>query len=163
MTATQLTLDTSLLLEYWKDQNKRAVVERLIDLSRGAHVDLVVTARIREDVPRPPLSERIDQLAELNVQEGPSVTRLDFWGLGRDVLGDDVFVAVSQQLNEELGRMGRNPPDWRDWDHLHAHFLSGRSVFLTWDGRILEIATELHDRLGIDVKAPEAWLAETGL
>ena len=108
MTAIQLTLDTSLLLEYWKDQNKRAVVERLIDLSRGAHVDLVVTARIREDVPRPPLSERIDQLAELNVQEGPSVARLDFWGLGRDVLGDDVFVAVSQQLNEELARLG--PP-----------------------------------------------------
>lgn len=160
MAGTQVTLDTNLLLEYWKDQNKRAVVENLIELSRSGQVDLAVTARIREDVPRQPLSDNLNRLADLNVQEAASVTRLGFWVLGRDMLGDDTFVAVSQQLDEELTRRGRTPPDWRDWDHLHAHFLSRRSAFLTWDERILEIAPELLDRLRIVVKNPEAWLAE---
>ena len=160
MASTQVTLDTNLLLEYWKDQDRRAVVENLIELSRSGDVDLTVTARIREDVPRPPLSDSLDRLAELNVQETASVTRLDFWVLGRDMLGDDTFVAVSQQLDEELTRQGRTPPDWRDWDHLHAHFLSGRSVFLTWDARILEISPDLLDRLRIVVTNPEAWLAD---
>ena len=163
MAGTQITLDTNLLLEYWKDQNDRAVVEVLIALSRSGQVDLAVTARVREDVPRPPLSDRINQLPELNVHEAASVTRLGSWVLGRDMLGDDRFVAVSQQLDEELNRRGRIPPDWRDWDHLHAHFLSRRSAFLTWDERILEIARELLERLGVVVKSPEAWLSERGL
>jgi hypothetical protein len=76
MAGTQITLDTNLLLEYWKDQKDRAVVEVLIALSRSGQVDLAVTARVREDVPRPPLSDRINQLPELNVHEAASVTRL---------------------------------------------------------------------------------------
>ena len=32
----QVTLDTSVLLEYWKDQAKRALVERLLVLAREA-------------------------------------------------------------------------------------------------------------------------------
>ena len=161
--AIQLTLDTSLLLEYWKRQDKHTIVERLVELSRNGHVDLAVTARIREDVPNPPMADRIDGLSELGVLEEPSVARLEYWVLDQDMLGDDTFVAVSQELDEALQRRGRKPPDWRDWDHLHAHYLSGRSVFLTWDKRILQIASDLRARLGIDVKSPEAWLRESGL
>ena len=162
MTVPQITLDTNLLLEYWKDQKRRAVIERLIELSRRELVELVVTARIREDVPRFPLSEKIDQLSDLNVQEGPSITRLGCWVLDRDVLADDSFVEVSERVDDELRHRGRNPPDWRDWDHLHAHFLSGRSVFLTWDERILEAAAALQVELGIDVNTPEGWLVQSG-
>ena len=97
---------------------------------------------------------------ELNVQEGPSVARLGLWVLGRDMLGSDAFAIAVQELNAKLTHRGRNPPDWRDWDHIHAHFLSGRSAFLTWDERMLEIAPELYERLGIDVRLPETWLAE---
>ena len=34
------TLDTNLLLEYWKEQPKAAVVERLLDLAQNGHLDL---------------------------------------------------------------------------------------------------------------------------
>jgi hypothetical protein len=159
MNPPSLTLDTNLLLEYWKNQNRRETIEKLIALARDGKVDLVVTARIRDDVPRPPLSDSINRLAELNVQEGASVTRLGFWVLGRDMLGSDAFAATSQEMTDLLASRGRTPPDWRDWDHLHGHFLSGRSAFLTWDERILEIAPDLHQRLGIWVTSPQTWLA----
>ena len=159
MAADTLTLDTNLLLEYWKNQKKRSVVERLLELAGRGEVDLSVTARIHEDVPRPPLAERLNQLRELSIEETGSVTRLDFWDLGRDILGDDRFVAHSAELDAELRRTGKTPPDWRDWDHVHAHYLMRRDVFLTWDERIVELAGELKARLGLRVITPEEYLA----
>ena len=141
------TLDTNLLQEFWRDQAKAAVVERLLGLARSGQLDLAVTARIREDVPRPPLSDLINELSELNVQEIGSVTRLGHWVLGRDRLGDDRFIEVSHRLTEELCRRSMQPPDWRDWDHIHAHYLAGRGVFLTWDKRILDAAPSLAQRV----------------
>lgn len=61
-----------------------------------------------------------------------------------------------------LEHQGKTTPDWRDWDHLHAHHLSGRDVFLTWDRRILDVGAELRERLGIIVVQPEDYLATLG-
>lgn len=69
MNVPRLTLDTNLLLEYWKNQAKRKAVEKLSLLAKEGKADLVVTARIREDVPLSPLAQKIDELPEL--------TRLD--------------------------------------------------------------------------------------
>lgn len=156
------TLDTNVLLEYLKQQNRRAVVERLIELSRAGKLELVVTARIREDVSNPPLSVSIDGLGELSIQEGPSVTRTGVWGLGRDVLGSDEFVGLCNEVSSMLRRQGKTPPDWRDCDHLHAHYLSDRDVFLTWDRRILDCGLELNRRLDLVVKRPEQYVESIG-
>ena len=51
-------------------------------------------------------------------------------------------------------------PDWRDWDHLHAHYLRRRDVFLTWDGGILDCADELKGKLDIVVMRPEEYLEQ---
>jgi hypothetical protein len=160
MRTPQLTLDTNLLLEVWKHQNRQSTVERLIKLAQLGVVDLAVTARIRHDVPRPPLCDEIDRLLTLRIREVACVTTLGAWRLGGDALGSDDFSAVSQQLVAELNKRGRKPPDWRDWDHIHAHFICGRSRFLTWDQGILEVAAALHDRLQIRISTPEDWLAE---
>jgi len=69
MNVPRLTLDTNLLLEYWKNQAKRKVVEKLSLLAKEGKADLAVTARIREDVPLSPFAQKIDELPEL--------TRLD--------------------------------------------------------------------------------------
>ena len=152
------TLDTSLVVEYWKDQDKSKVVQELIDLASSGQLELAVTARIREDVPRPPLSERINDLPELGIQEIGSVTRLGFWKLGRDRLGDDNFTAFSERLMDVFKRGNAKPPDWRDWDHIHAHYIAQRDIFLTWDKRIIEIATELRKEFRILVLTPEEYL-----
>lgn len=153
------TLDTSVLMEYWKQQPKVAVVEALLQRAREGVLDLAISARVREDVPRPPLADRINELPLLSVQETGAVTRLDYWVLDRDMLGSDDFVAVEQNPPTPAAGKGGNPPDWRDWDHLHAHYLSGRDVFLTWDTGMLARAEALRAKLGITVMCPEAFLA----
>jgi hypothetical protein len=154
-----LTLDTNIPVEYWKDQKRKAVVEQLLALAQRGEVSLMVTARIREDIPRDPLASRIDGLPELGIAEGPSVTRLGHWVLGRDMLGSDAFVQAEEEMSAEMRRRGQTPPDFRDWDHLHSHFLQGRDVFLTWDGLILCLRDELRERLGLRVLEPEEYLA----
>jgi len=154
MSTDKLTLDTSVIYEYLENQGKASVTERLLQLGAAGEVELVVTARINEDVPQSPLADRIQELPLLNVDVTGSVTRLDCWVIGRDMLGSDEFKSVFS----ELYRSGKKQPDWRDWDHLHAHFLLGRDVFLTWDNKILNLSGELRTRLGIVVMRPEEYL-----
>ena len=158
----QLTLDTNLLMELWKRQSKTRVVEGLIKLAVEKNIDLAVTARIREDVPRPPLSSMLNRLSELGIEETGSGTRLGYWVLGRDQLGSDGFEAFISTASELARERGVRLPDWRDWDHLHAHMLQGREVFLTWDQGILCLAPELQEEFGIRVLAPEEWLRGSG-
>lgn len=153
-----LTLDASVLLEYWKDQQKKATVEELLQLAERGEIELAVTARIREDVPDVPLAARVNQLPELGIEETGSVARLDFWVLDRDHLGSDEFESLRLQLQSEWKPGNHGLPDWRDWDHLHAHMLQGRDVFLTWDKAILRLDPRLQP-FGIRVTTPEEYLS----
>jgi len=158
MNPPTLTLDTNLLHEYWKQRDKSEVVERLLLLARQGRVDLAVTARVHEDVPRPPLAHKLDELRQLGVRKTGSVTRLGFWVLGRDMLADEAFRSFHPTASELAKQFGEKPPDWRDWDHLHAHYLLRRDAFLTWDGGIVCLAETLKDRFGIVVMTPEQYL-----
>ena len=154
-----LTLDTSVILEYLREQRRADVVQALLTLAADHHVDLAVTARIHEDVPLPPLADRLNELPELGVSEAPSIARIGFWELGRDMLGSDRFQDVSAELDAILLKKGHSQPDWRDWDHIHAHYLLHRDFFLTWDKPLLSLAPELESQLGLVVTTPEAYIA----
>jgi hypothetical protein len=146
-------------LAFLKGEAEKPVVEELLALARTGEVSLMVTARLHEDVPRDPLAAELLRLPELAVAEGASVARVGFWVLGRDVLGSDSFAAAREEIDADLRRRSHTPPDWRDWDHLHAHFLAERDAYLTWDARVLEVGEALRDRFGLRVTAPEDYLA----
>lgn len=157
-----MTLDANLLHEYWKERPKRDHVERLLELAKAGAVELAVTARIREDIPADPLATELqERLADLGIEEVGSVTRLNYWVLGRDYLASDEFLAVQNEADELLCHRSHPVPDWRDWDHVHAHFLQRRDVFLTWDKRLLDVADLLDKRLSVRVMAPDDYLAQT--
>ena len=159
VSATKVTLDTSVLLELWKDQDKRAVVERLLAVAGEKGLDLTITARVRDDVPDGALASRINMLSDIGVEESGSVTRLDHWQLGRDQLSCQAFTDLWLQLESDWKEGDASLPDWRDQDHLHAHMLQERTVFLTWDRPILRLSQVLQDRFGIRVQTPEDFLA----
>lgn len=158
MAIPKLTLDTNLLLEYWKRQDRIEIIERLLLLAKNNKVDLAVTARIREDIPLPPLAEKLNELTDLSIKQTSSVTRLGSWVLGRDMLGDEAFEDYWSTACELAKQRGRKAPDWRDWDHLHAHYLLRREVFLSWDGGIICLSGELKTHFGIVVMKPEEYL-----
>ncbi len=55
-----------------------------------------------------------------------------------------------------LTARGRSkPPDWRDWDHLHAHLLRENDYFVTLDKGVLCMADELKVWFGICVWKPD--------
>lgn len=147
-----LTLDTSVIREYWDVRPQYDLVTRLIKLSDEGVVDLKVTARIHEDIPDHPLSTKINTLPLLGIGEVGSVTRLGHWVLGRDMLvGDDGFEEARQELSalameRTSSRQRGKSPDMWDWDHLHAHMLLQRDHFVTLDRPLLSIAPELKSR-----------------
>ena len=152
-----VTLDTNVLMEFWKDQVKAEVTASLLELAESGQVILAITSRINEDIPNMPLASRINEFPGLKVEQIRSVFRLDVSALGGgDMLGSDRFVGVMESINAEWRQkhMSKGPPDWRDWDHLHGHYLTGRDVFLTWDGSILDAASDLKSVLGIVVMKP---------
>jgi len=153
-----LTLDTNLLHELWKQRAKVEYVEQLLDLAAQGKVDLAVTRRVHEDIPNPPLATRLNDLPRLNIDKTGSVTRIGYWLLGEDMLGDENFEGYYLTASGLAQKRGKNPPDWRDWDHLHAHYLLNRDVFLTWDGGITCLARELKELFGIVIMKPEEYL-----
>jgi len=163
MPIPKLTIDTNLLLEYWKQQNKREHVERLLGLAKLGKIDLAVTARIREDIPSDPLVEMLRELPALNIDETGTVMRLDYGMIDRDILADEDFTAFEAMECALAKQSGRRPPDWRDWDHLHAHYLLQRDVFLTWDKGILCLSDDLATRFGIIVMRLGDYLQTMGI
>ena len=159
MTVPKLTLDTNLLIEYWKRQKKMDTVENLLELAKFGKVDLAVTRRIRQDIPRPALSEKLNDLPELKIEETGSIARFGYWLLdGREMFGDKTFDDFLSSATELAKQRGKTPPDWRDWDHLHAHYLLQRDVFLTWDDGIVCLSKELKDNFDINVSRPDEYL-----
>jgi len=160
----KLTLDTSLLLEYWKLQERRHITEALLALADAGEVKLAISARIHEDIPRDPLAQRIAELPMLHVEETPSIKRLGHWRLGRDVFPDSQFSdyhEAAQQLAKKAGAKD-GEPNWKDWDHLQMHYLLKSTVFLTWETSILLIRDDLGARFGLRVQRPEEYLIERG-
>ncbi len=154
-----LTLDSSVVQAYWRRETGRIeVVERLLDLSDTGAVDLTVTRTIVHDIPHDPLAARILALPEIGVSVSGTVFRLDDSLLGGpDMLGDQEFMAFIDGLLENS--TGKRDPDWRDVDHLHAHKLLGRDVFLSWDRRMLALAPDLAREYDFVLLTPEAYLA----
>ena len=155
-----VTLDTTVIVEYLENRGKVAVAESLLELAQNGRLDLCVTGRIREDIPRQPLSERINELAELGIREMGSIIRTGHWRPSRDTAGNTKFQEAIDSLPDDPRRPIRKRPDWRDWDHVQTHYLNGRDVFLTWDKGILYAAPHLKEQLDIVIMKPEDYLQQ---
>ena len=154
-----VTLDTNVMWEHWKQQPGAAIVEKLLELGSFGQIDLCVTSRIREDIPDPPWSDKIDtRLKQDGIREIGAIIRTGCWRPGWDMAGSTKFQQAVNSLPDDPNRPNRKRPDWRDWDHLQAHYLNERDVFLTWDKGILNAARHFKEKLGIVIMKPEEYL-----
>ena len=158
-----VTLDTNVIREWWENRARIEHVNELLDLSRSRKIDLAVTSRISDDIPEPPLADKINELPNLNVRDIGSVIRFGRWKAGIDVAGNDEFKKFYDSIvvSEQFSRMNAEKrPDWRDWDHLHTHYRYKRDYFLTWDKGILHFTDELQKELGIIVRKPDTFCVD---
>lgn len=155
-----VTLDTNVVREWWDNRERVEHVNRLLGLGKRFKIDLAVTGRICDDIPSSPLAEKINELPNLNIHNIGSVIRFGHWNAGNDVAGNDEFKKFldSPVIAEKLDKMNKKKPDWRDWDHLHTHYIYKRDYFLTWDKGILHFAVELKKELGITVMKPDTFM-----
>lgn len=160
---TKVTLDTNILQERWRGQANAAIVEHLLALSDAGVLDLAVSTRIDFDIPRPPLSERVAELPDLGLRTIGSTFRLGVSRLGSaDMLVSETVASAEGRISTALERRGGSKPEFADFDHVFAHYLDHRDVFLTWDKALLAAADLFRDELGVDVAKPEDFLARVG-
>ena len=156
----KVTLDTNILQELWRGQTNAAVVERLLALSDAGTLDLAVSTRIEFDIPRPPLSERVAELPDLGLRTIGATFRLGVSRLGSgDMLVDNAVISAEERITAALERRGGSRPEFVDFDHVFAHYLNGRDVFLTWDKALLAAADLFRDELEVRIARPEDFLA----
>lgn len=157
----QVTLDTNIFQELWKNQAKATIVNDLLALSNDGYLDLAVTTRIEHDTPRPPLSERIKELPALGVQSIGTVFRLNFSALGRgDMLSDGSHRKIQEAIESTLRARHGRVPEPADFDHIFGHHIAERDVFLTWDEAILKAADLFRAKLGVRIAKPEDFITE---
>ena len=156
MPLDQLTLDANIVHRILKRDRATGVIAQLLEMADRGDVDLRITATIHEDIPHDPLASRLKELEPLGISETGTVARVGNWVLGRDMVGSREFVLFMTVGEKLAAERVPNPPDSRDWDHLHAHMLMQRDAFLTWDQGILCLAPELLE-WKIAVMTPEQY------
>ncbi len=137
---------------------KRGEVIDMREFRKTYLVDLAVSQRIREDIKLHPDEEKF--LSDYYIRTIPSIMRSSFDSKAQRFLlnpkfnkpGSTEFLKSAESIINNFFRpRGETPPGYLDWDHLHAHYLSERDVFLTDDQKILKIKDQLKEELGIVV------------
>ena len=155
-----VTLDTDVFLKI-----KRGKSVDILEFRKTYLVDLAVSQRIREDIKLRPDEEQF--LSDYYIRRIPSIMRCSFDSKAQRFLlnpefnkpGSTEFLkSMESIINNFFKPRGETPPGYLDWDHLHAHYLSGRDIFLTDDKKILKIKDQLNEELGTVVMNLEDFL-----
>ena len=155
-----VTLDTDVFLKI-----KRGESVDMLEFRKTYLVDLAVSQRIREDIKLHPDEEQF--LSNYYIRTIPSIMRCSFDSKAQRFLinpkfnkpGSTEFLKSAESIiNNFFKPRGEKPPGYLDWDHLHAHYLSGRDIFLTDDKKILKIKDQLKEELNIVVMNLEDFL-----
>ncbi len=157
-----LTLDTNVVRDYIEsrgvDGEFRVHVEKLLNLSTSGKVSIAVTRYIDTDIPNDPLRKELAQLPILDIQKTPGVITLDQSPLdGPDGLGSGEFQEILNDIYANFKAGDRKLPVAPDFEHLHAHFVQGRDVFLTRDKSLI-FYSHRFERLGILAMEPDEFL-----
>jgi hypothetical protein len=167
MGVPKITLDTNCIINVRDTKSQTATsVEQIQELLRASHqnaLELAITTRVEADLyqDRDEL-RRAELLRALN--EFPVIGGLLRWDTSRWDNGDLWAGEQEVKLAEEVERIlfpGLKHDDKRysnkinDVDHLVAHHINKRDIFVTDDKRLLTRSPELQRALGIVVICPQ--------
>ena len=153
-----VTLDTNVIIDM-----QRGKMLAPAELYKKCPMDLAVSHRIRDDLRLNPFDEQF--LTGNNIRKIPAIMRCCYDSKsGRFLLnpefdkpGSTEFLKMTESTIDGLRKAGGNPPEYLDWDHLHAHYMSDRDIFVTEDKAILNVGPQLKE-LGIRVMSFEEFV-----
>jgi len=159
-----LTVDTNVLINRIKREGDYAAAQCLLSLDAQGDIEIKVTSRIKIDVPHETLHSQIMALAV--VARGPigSSFTIGFSAVeGDDMIADNEIAEMGNALMRLLFPASdpTNPKHMNriaDVDHLIAHHMAKREIFITEDRGILERQTMLSERFGLTVMSPMEFL-----
>lgn len=146
-----ITLDTNEVINM-----KRGKILDPLTLREKCPLDLAVTQRIRDDLSLNPSDEQF--LTNGYIRRIPSIMRNSYDSKSRRFLlnpefdkpGSTEFVRLAESIIDSFKKSGKSLPQYLDFDHIHAHYLAGRDIFVTEDGDILKTRSQLRD-IGIRI------------
>lgn len=165
MNSIKLTLDTNCLINHFDVQSATATsrdeIAQIISYATSGRVEVVITTRAEADLNQDKDEDRRKRLKSnlAMFKVIGSVLRWDesswdsgdFWGDGKvQVLSDEIQKVLFPGLSTDDKRFGNKI---RDVDHITAHALASRDIFVTDDGHLNRRADELK-RLGVVVMSP---------
>ncbi len=151
-----ITIDANVLISAFRPletQNVNAI--RLLELARLGMVQLQITSRIENDIPRDPFRAQIEAIP--NLPKIGSVGRVGYTSIGN---GDVIVDETDNHMLDELMSLifpgaSKTHKNFSnkvcDVDHLFAHSRTLAAVFVTNDGPVLKAAKELEARFAIRV------------
>ncbi len=159
----RVTLDTNILQELWRNQDKVEMVTKLLALADTGYLDLAVTTRIDYDTPNQPLSERLTDMPQLGIRIVGSPLRLGYSRYGsEDMLTDGSYGDVQDDIETALRVRSLKKPETADLDRIFGHHIAERDVFLSWDRAMLRAADLFHNKLAVRIKSPEDFIVDFG-
>lgn len=165
-----LTLDTNCLINHFDTESPTATsrkeIAELIRHAENGRVQIVITTRVEGD-----LDQDRDEVRRLRIRQCLSTFEVigspprwdesswdggDFWADNQtQVLSSAIQNVLFPNLSQNDRRFGNKI---RDIDHITAHAMAQRNIFVTDDGELNRRAEELR-KLGIVVMRPAACLA----
>ncbi len=163
----RVTLDTNVVLS-GLDGKDGGVLATLRRLHESGTIHIAVSSRALQDKHSDSDKQRMqrDLAAFVQLPRVAAPFRFDesYWD-GHDVFCGEADGRVGDALERIFGvvpsRMGKRKNQLRDVDHLTAHWMARRDVFLTNDQGILDKATKLL-QFGIRVMNPADFLKQHG-
>jgi hypothetical protein len=166
----KLTLDTNCLINHFDHESATATsrdeIAQLIRYATSGRAEVVITTRAEADLNQDKNDERRERLKRTLAMFKiiPSVLRWDesSWDGGdvwadnnAGVLADEIQKVLFPALSSESNNFGNKI---RDVDHITAHAMDRRDIFVTDDGRLNQRAGEL-EKLGVVVMRPAECVA----
>ncbi len=169
-----VTLDTVCIIHKFDSSSpdKHREMVKIFELHESRKLEVAVSTRIINDKSRDQdFARRVrDVDFALKLRVIPSVFRVDVSYLPSEDRFGDIF--SDDEMDDKFGQLHRifwgkrtipNENEWErkggnDLDHLFAHWINERDVFLTYDDDILKRKEELFSELGITVQTPTEFL-----
>ena len=163
----KITLDTTNIIDYF--ERDKTYISPIIDLANLGKLDLAITTRVpidlmrdKDEFRRNAILEQLNRSKEIRTIGAPFRLDMSFLDSGDFVIGDDEAKWIKEIETCLFPSLAMNSKRLDnklcDCDHLAAHILSKRDVFLTTDNNYIDKMGRLNIIQPVSILTPREFI-----